>query len=87
METVESANVLLQSSLPRNWHRKKQCVEARIIETFTKVASRRKNDTQAPREECSKADSVNLLCFAPIPPFMMKTCERDPWNSSAKKSR
>src|SRR5712691_13035698 len=46
MEPVETADILLQGSSPGGRHRKEKCVEARIIETLPKVASRRKNDTR-----------------------------------------
>ena len=46
MESVETADILLERSSRGNRHRKEKCVEARIVKTFTKVASGYKNDTR-----------------------------------------
>jgi len=41
---METVAMLSQSFPPRNWHRKKWRVQARVIETLDEVTSRRKND-------------------------------------------
>jgi hypothetical protein len=46
VEAVQSAYVLLQRSPPRNRHRKQKRVEASVIKTFPKIASRRQDHTR-----------------------------------------
>ena len=41
METMESTNILLKSSMPRNWHREEKGVETGIVETLSDIAARR----------------------------------------------
>jgi len=69
MDPVEAANILLQSSSPGNGHRKKKCVETGIIETFTEVASRRKNDTWFAGRNGSQGISQFPSLFCAHPAF------------------
>src|SRR5712691_12937866 len=45
MEAVKATRILREGSFPRNRHREKERVEPGVVETFTDVLARRKNET------------------------------------------
>jgi hypothetical protein len=45
MKPVETSDVLLQRSLPRNRYRQEECIQASVIEAFAYVTAGRQNDS------------------------------------------
>ena len=87
MESMETTDVLLQSSSPGNRHRKKERVEARIIETFTKVTSRRKNDTRFIEGNGSQGFGQLLSLSCAHPAFQNEDVRTCPMYRPARYSR